>query len=98
MAQGTAEKKAEKSYLASAVDSLNPWASTRSSTPPQKDALPPGIPSNTGDHATSPYYGRSLASYPPDCPPLNVQWFHAVDVRAHLCVAHCPEALLLTKW
>ncbi|KAL2264983.1 hypothetical protein VTJ83DRAFT_7493 [Remersonia thermophila] len=80
MAQGTVEKRAEKSYLASAVDSINPWASTRSSTPPQKDPPLSGVPSNNSDHVTNPYYGRSLASYPPDCPLLNVQWFHAVDV------------------
>ena len=31
MAPGTGDKKAEKSYLASAVDSINPWAGSRSS-------------------------------------------------------------------
>jgi hypothetical protein len=36
-------------------------------------------------------YGRSLKRYPPDCPPLQVQWFHAVDVSrilpdVHICV------------
>ncbi|CAK7264851.1 hypothetical protein SEPCBS119000_001214 [Sporothrix epigloea] len=35
--------------------------------------------SNTSDHTTSSYYGRSFRNYPPECPPLKVQWFHAVD-------------------
>ncbi|CAK7267238.1 hypothetical protein SEPCBS57363_002491 [Sporothrix epigloea] len=35
--------------------------------------------SNVSDHITSSYYGRSFRSYPPGCPTLKVQWFHAVD-------------------
>ncbi|KAL2017862.1 hypothetical protein VTK56DRAFT_1607 [Thermocarpiscus australiensis] len=80
MAPGSGDKKAEKSYLASAVDSINPWAGNRSATPTPKDPQPAVAPSNTGDHATNPFYGQSFRRYPPDCPPLNVQWFHAVDV------------------
>jgi hypothetical protein len=80
MAPGSAEKKSEKSYLASAVDSINPWAGSRSATPTPKDPQPVPVPSNTGDHVTNPFYGQSIGRYPPDCPPLKVQWFHAVDV------------------
>ncbi|KAK4099985.1 hypothetical protein N658DRAFT_143397 [Parathielavia hyrcaniae] len=80
MASASAEKKAEKSYIASAVDSMNPWAANRSTTPTPKDPQPPAPPSNPGDHTTNPYYGQSCERYPPDCPPLNVQWFHAADV------------------
>lgn len=82
------EKKAEKSYLSSAVDSINPWATGRGSTPTQQGRssmpppTPPPVPSadRPKDHSTNPLYGISWASYPEDCPPLNVLWFHAVDV------------------
>lgn len=81
------EKKPEKSYLASAVESINPWTTSRSSTPTQKDnPLLPQPKSNSppapkaDDHATNTLYGRSFKRYPADCPPLNVMWFHAVDV------------------
>ncbi|GAB1316289.1 hypothetical protein MFIFM68171_06499 [Madurella fahalii] len=80
MAPGSSDKKAEKSYLASAVDSINPWAGSRSATPTPKDPQPFVAPSNPGDHTTNPFYGQSLRRYPPDCPPLEVQWFHAVDI------------------
>ncbi|KAK1750870.1 phospholipase DDHD2 [Echria macrotheca] len=80
MASVPSEKKAEKSYLASAVDSINPWAGSRTATPPLKDLQPNPVPPNPGDHSLSPFYGQSLKRYPPDCPPLKVQWFHAVDV------------------
>ncbi|KAK4191080.1 putative phospholipase [Podospora australis] len=77
-----AEKKAEKSYLASAVDSINPWAGNRSTTPTPKDPQPNAnaVSSNPGDHTLNPFYGQSFKRYPPDCPPLTVQWFNAVDV------------------
>lgn len=80
MASGTAERKAEKSYLASAVDSINPWAGSRTSTPLPKDPQPSSPLPSTMDHAVNPFYGHSFKKYPPDCPPLKVQWFHAVDV------------------
>ena len=79
------DKKAEKSYLASAVDSFNPWAGSRSNTPTPKDPQQKQEPPvNPGDHITNPLYGQSIRRYPPDCPKLNVQWFHAVDVRSIL--------------
>ncbi|KAK3316740.1 DDHD domain-containing protein [Apodospora peruviana] len=75
------EKKVEKSYLASAVGSINPWGGSRSTTPTPRDHQPlPPPPSNPGDHSTNPFYGQSIRRYPPDCPPANVQWFHAVDI------------------
>ncbi|CCC13020.1 unnamed protein product [Sordaria macrospora k-hell] len=83
-ATGAADKKPEKSYLASAVDSINPWAANRSTTPTPKEPPPPKpvfpVNPNPGDHSTNPFYGQSFKRYPPDCPPLGVQWFHAVDV------------------
>lgn len=89
MASGSgADKKAEKSTWASAVESINPWSVSRSSTPTPKEppAPPPPKPAPApqgGDHSINPIYGISARKYPPDCPPLKVQWFHAVDVGLH---------------
>ncbi|KAF5674318.1 phosphatidic acid-preferring phospholipase [Fusarium heterosporum] len=85
MAPGTADKKAEKSYLSSAVDSINPWAASRSTTPtqkikPEEDGDLSAGPANPDDHSTTHLYGQSLRTYPSGCPPLKVQWFHAVDI------------------
>jgi hypothetical protein len=79
MASVAPEKKVEKSYLASAYDSINPWGGSRTATPTPKDPQP--TPAPVIDHIVNPFYGQSLKKYPPDCPPLRVQWFHAVDVR-----------------
>jgi hypothetical protein len=84
MASGNGERKAEKSYLASAVDSINPWAGSRSLTPLPKEPQPNPPSPSTVDHTVNPFYGQSLKKYPPDCPPLKVQWFHAVDVSVTL--------------
>ncbi|KAI0164436.1 DDHD domain-containing protein [Hypoxylon sp. FL1284] len=80
-------KKVEKSYLASAVDSINPWTTSRSSTPVPKDppaktkTMPTTMPTKKADdHSTNTLYGQSFRRYPPECPPLNVMWFHAVDI------------------
>ncbi|KAI1199650.1 DDHD domain-containing protein [Nemania serpens] len=83
------EKKPEKSYLASAVESINPWTTSRSSTPtpkpkdsssvPQPKPAPPPA-RKADDHSTNTLYGYSLRKYPADCPPMNVMWFHAVDI------------------
>lgn len=89
MASGSAsaDKKGEKSSWASAVDSINPWAGSRSTTPVPKEPTPapppppPPNPGNSGgDHSINLVYGLSARKYPPDCPPLKVKWFHAVDV------------------
>ncbi|KAF4977731.1 hypothetical protein FZEAL_5779 [Fusarium zealandicum] len=83
MASGAADKKNERSYLGSAVDSINPWANSRSTTPTHKakpeENQQTGAPVNPEDHSTTHLYGQSPRTYPPGCPPLNVQWFHAVD-------------------
>jgi hypothetical protein len=85
MAPGTAEKKIERSYLSSAVDSFNPWAASRSTTPtqktkPEEETSTVPTSANPDDHTTTHLYGQSLRTYPSGCPPLKVQWFHAVDV------------------
>lgn len=81
------EKKMEKSYFASAVDSINPWNTARSTTPTPKEnplAKPPAAKTTptkkADDHTVNTLYGHSFRRYPPECPPLNVMWFHAVDV------------------
>lgn len=80
-----ADKKPEKSYLSSAVDSINPWSTSRTATPtpdnPRDAALVAEPPAASGDHSITPLYGQSFRTYPKDCPPLKVQWFHASDVR-----------------
>ncbi|KAI1270597.1 DDHD domain-containing protein [Xylariaceae sp. FL1019] len=77
-------KKMEKSYLATAVDSIYPWSTTRASASTDTSTLPAPrtepVVSKADDHATNSLYGQSYKSYPADCPPLNVLWFHAVDV------------------
>jgi hypothetical protein len=84
MASANGERKAEKSYLASAVDSINPWAGSRTVTPTPKEPQPPPPQPSAVDHTINPYYGQSFKKYPADCPPLKVQWFHAVDVSYSL--------------
>jgi hypothetical protein len=88
MASGTPSKPAEKSILSSAVESIYPWASSRTATPTPADKAKDGSKDATAgasnapeDHSIPHLYGQSTRSYPPDCPPLNVQWFHAVDVQ-----------------
>ena len=89
MAVEALEKNGERSYLSSAVESINPWAAkpTSSATLAKKTkidevsgAVTNVSPFGPGDHSITHLYGQSLHTYPPDCPPLNVQWFHAVDV------------------
>ncbi|KAH7149742.1 DDHD domain-containing protein [Dactylonectria estremocensis] len=83
MAPGQPEKKAEQSYLSSAVNSINPWANSRSTTPTQTSKPEQGQPATAArqdDHSVTHLYGQSFKTYPPDCPPLKVQWFHAVDL------------------
>lgn len=96
MPPATGDKKPEKSYLSSAVDSINPWSASRTATPAsaadnkqEATAVVAGLDSTTtvpdksaasGDHSITPLYGQSFRTYPRDCPPLNVHWFHAVDV------------------
>ncbi|KAI0407667.1 DDHD domain-containing protein [Xylaria palmicola] len=84
-----AERKLEKSYLASAVESINPWTTSRSTTPTPMSKDSTLLPQAKGgqspaqkadDHSTNTLYGISLKKYPADCPPMNVMWFHAVDV------------------
>ncbi|TGJ88763.1 hypothetical protein E0Z10_g65 [Xylaria hypoxylon] len=82
------ERRPEKSYLASAVESMNPWTTSRSATPapkdssslPQPKSMPPPPAQKAGDHSTNTLYGNSFKKYPADCPSVNVMWFHAVDV------------------
>lgn len=59
--------------------------------PPKRDPVsrsttprPPNPQAPTNDHTLSSFRHRlSQREYPPDCPPLNVRWFYAVDVRVN---------------
>lgn len=69
----------QKSFLGT----LSPWSTPRSSTPQPSDR-PPGNPdvlqrSQGEDHTVTHRHKLSLRHYPPDCPPLKVRWFYAVD-------------------
>ncbi|KAE9990187.1 hypothetical protein Vi05172_g12602 [Venturia inaequalis] len=74
-----------KSYLSGM--SFSPWGS-RSATPKPPLAKDgdskreeSGIGSQRGkDYKISNRYRLSLRNYPRDCPPLQVQWYHAVDI------------------
>ena len=75
-----------KSYLAAGISALSPWGS-RATTPRQLgfegDELPPEASLGSqrgGDHTINRTHRQSSRNYPRDCPPLAVQWFHAVDV------------------
>jgi hypothetical protein len=67
-----------------------PWNAVRSSSPkgpgPANAASGNAAPTESdglkkvSDHAVSSTRGFSKRHYPPDCPPLVVQWYHAVDV------------------
>ena len=74
------------------LDSISPWPS-RSGAPkpgdtPTAERGPP--PTNQAliaqqggsDHRVSHRKRLSIRDYPEDCPPLNVRWFYAVDVRS----------------
>ena len=69
-----------------------PWTPGRSSTPnPTADEgstaattttheEAPWLKKSLTDHAVSITHGLPRKDYPPDCPALSVQWYHAVDV------------------
>jgi hypothetical protein len=74
----------QTSYLSAGISALSPWSSRSASPKSEQDALPPSEPplaaTKGGDHTVSHKHRLSLRKYPRDCPPLSVQWFHAVDV------------------
>ncbi|KAF2835593.1 DDHD-domain-containing protein [Patellaria atrata CBS 101060] len=77
----------KQSYLSAGINAITPWGS-RSATPqPGQKKDGDERPSNPrlasqrgGDHTVSGRPRLSLKNYPRDCPPLNVQWYHAVDI------------------
>ncbi|APA12376.1 hypothetical protein sscle_09g071460 [Sclerotinia sclerotiorum 1980 UF-70] len=84
-APGNKPKPLERSYLSAAVESISPWGGSRASTPKATTPTFPGEGSGLknqhgGDHSTNHWHGWSTKNYPPDCPPLNPRWFHAVDI------------------
>lgn len=71
-------------YLKSSLGKLSPWTRSPSIAPSKvKDGEPPEAvlqEQKGADHRVSTRHRLSLRKYPKDCPPLRVQWFHAVDV------------------
>ncbi|OQE04305.1 hypothetical protein PENVUL_c034G08062 [Penicillium vulpinum] len=73
----------QKSFLGT----LTPWSTPRSTTPtptptPQSGGHPnPDVlqRSQGEDHTVTHMHRLSMRRYPPDCPPLKVRWFYAVD-------------------
>lgn len=70
-------------FLSAGITALSPWGS-RSATPKpsqaaQNDETAIGT-QRGGDHTVTRRHRLSLRKYPNDCPPLQVRWFHAVDV------------------
>ena len=68
------------------MSALSPWGS-RSATPKPSEARETSEEKDGGigaqranDHTVSHINRLSLKSYPPDCPPPKVQWYHAVDI------------------
>ena len=74
----------QTSYLTAGINALSPWSS-RSASPKQdqdgqKSTEPTLTSTKGGDHTVSHKHRLSLRKYPRDCPVLDVQWFHAIDV------------------
>ena len=74
-----------QSYLTAGINKISPWGSRSPASKPVQSSE--GDITNLklkqprgGDHRISHRRGLSLKNYPRDCPPLLVQWFHAVDI------------------
>ncbi|KAF2147254.1 uncharacterized protein K452DRAFT_4209 [Aplosporella prunicola CBS 121167] len=97
-----------QSYLAAGINAISPWGS-RNTTPKTKPAPEDEQPTELslasqrgGDHTVSHRHRLSLKKYPKDCPPLVVQWFHAVDIPKRKALpfggnAPTPEKLPVPK-
>ncbi|KAJ5898605.1 hypothetical protein N7504_008893 [Penicillium tannophilum] len=66
----------QKSFLGS----FSPWSTPKSSTPQFDRPGPDALQRSQGeDHTVTHRHRLSQRHYPPDCPPLKVRWFYAVD-------------------
>lgn len=67
----------QKSFLGT----FSPWSTPRASTPQSGRSRGPDVlqRSQGEDHTVTHRHKLSLRQYPPDCPPLKVRWFYAVD-------------------
>ncbi|EKG09352.1 DDHD domain-containing protein [Macrophomina phaseolina MS6] len=96
------DPKPPSSYLSAGINAISPWGS-RSQTPQthpapdSSESQPPELnltqQSRGADHTVTHRHRLSLKKYPRDCPPLSVQWFHAVDIpkRKALIFAENPN-------
>jgi hypothetical protein len=60
--------------------SSTPKANTNQAIPPTADGDASGLKKSLTDHAISSINRLSRREYPPNCPVLSTQWYHAVDV------------------
>ncbi|KAL1633460.1 hypothetical protein SLS56_002845 [Neofusicoccum ribis] len=93
---------AKPSYLSAGINAISPWGS-RNQTPQTHPAPDQGEPqppelnltqqSRGADHTVTHHRHRlSLKKYPRDCPPLVVQWFHAVDIPKRKALVFADSA------
>ncbi|KAM3486846.1 hypothetical protein MY3957_009703 [Beauveria namnaoensis] len=78
------EEYQETPYWSSALSSIGIWNTAKPSAIQSEEEAAEeanALKSKTlTDHLTTAFYGQSSRSYPKECPFLEVQWFHAVDV------------------
>jgi hypothetical protein len=62
------------------LGAISSWNTSRNPKAPVNTNGPDVLPRSQGeDHTISHRHRLSLRHYPPDCPPLRVRWFYAVD-------------------
>ncbi|RHZ58479.1 uncharacterized protein CDV56_108063 [Aspergillus thermomutatus] len=62
------------------LGAISSWNASRNTKAPLNNDGPDVLPRSQGeDHTISHRHRLSLRHYPPDCPPLRVRWFYAVD-------------------
>ncbi|PKX98574.1 DDHD family phospholipase [Aspergillus novofumigatus IBT 16806] len=70
-------RESQRGSFLGAISSWN--ASRNTKTPPNTDGSDVLPRSQGEDHTITHRHRLSLRHYPPDCPPLRVRWFYAVD-------------------
>ncbi|KAF7170463.1 hypothetical protein CNMCM5623_002907 [Aspergillus felis] len=69
-----------ESQRGSFLGAISSWNASRNTKTPLNTDGPDVLPRSQGeDHTITNRHRLSLRHYPPDCPPLRVRWFYAVD-------------------
>ncbi|GIJ88427.1 S23-interacting protein [Aspergillus pseudoviridinutans] len=69
-----------ESQRGSFLGAISSWNASRNTKTPLNTDGPDVLPRSQGeDHTVTNRHRLSLRHYPPDCPPLRVRWFYAVD-------------------